>query len=135
MGDITMAQIYQFILALSAFIGASTAIAAFSIKAFRKTIRPFVDEALKPIADDIKNIKEDMSAQKESIEELQISQYKDYIVNFVNDVRNDEPVDVSQIKRYYEARDKYYEAGYNSYIHAACDTIDEKVKKIMDTNG
>ena len=134
MGNITIAQIYQFILALSAFITAFIAITAFSIKAFKKAIHPLVDEALKPIADDIKNIKENMSAQKESIEELQISQCKDYIVNFVNDVHNNEPVDISQIKRYYEARDKYYEAGYNSYIHAACNTIDEKVKKIMDTN-
>lgn len=132
MGDITIAQIYQFILALAAFIGASTAIAAFSIKTFKKTIRPFVDEALKPIADDIKNIKEDMSAQKESIEELQISQYKDYIVNFVNDVRNNEPVDVSQIQRYYEARDNYYAAGYNSYIHAACDSIEDEIKAILE---
>lgn len=57
------------------------------------------------------------------VDSANIERAKDFIVRFLADVEQDDPISVEEIKRFWENYDFYTSKGYNSYLH-------EKVEKL-----
>ncbi|MBO6243158.1 MAG: hypothetical protein J6O41_01125 [Clostridia bacterium] len=96
MENITLGQIGAFLTFLVGFIGA--------IKYLSNVIKTQLDKALKPI--------------NESIKELDISQCKNFLVDFLADVEQGKQLDEVEKERAYEIYDHYTnDLKQNSYIH------------------
>ena len=130
--SITLGDVYGFLMAAAAFITTMAAAGAIVVKTVKKqlsnAIKPTLDEALKPIHEDVISIKSQQIGLEQQINDLTLEECKNYLVRYIEDVKNDETVGAAEIERYYEVRDRYFKLGGNGYIHAACDEIEKKLK-------
>lgn len=128
MESITIGQIEHFLGFIAALITSTTIIVSLITKKVKeqvdKTLTKAISEAVMPITTEI-------TGMKNNISDLTLDQCKNYLVRFINDIKNDEPVSFGEIQRYYETRDKYYGNGGNSYIHSECEAIEPIVRKTL----
>lgn len=96
MEDITLGQISNVLIFISAFIASLTAIVV--------AIKKVLDKQLKPLND--------------KMDKLDINQCRNYLVDFLADIEQGIKKDETQIKRAYEIYDHYSKDLHgNSYIH------------------
>ena len=100
MENITIGQVVTFIIGLSTFIGALTAISAFVGKIYEKQVKKIVE----PI--------------NNSLIEIDLSQCKNFLVRFLSDVEQGNKIDEVEKERAYEVYEHYTKIGGNSYIHS-----------------
>lgn len=132
MENITLGQVQYFFGFIAALIVSITTIVSFITvkvkKQVNETLTKAINEAVTPITNEIMGMKNNIS-------DLTLDQCKNYLVRFINDIKNNEPVSFGEIQRYYETRDKYYGNGGNSYIHSECDAIEPIVRELMTKMG
>lgn len=97
--NITIGTILAFIVGLSTFIGAITAIGAFIGKIYKKQVEKIVDPIYKILT------------------EIKLDQCKDYLVEFLARKERGEKIDTEEEQRAFERYDLYTSLGGNSYIH------------------
>ena len=100
MENITIGQVVTFIIGLSTFIGALTAIFTFVGKIYEKQVKIIVV----PI--------------NKSLIEIDLSQCKNFLVRFLADVEQGNKIDEVEKERAYEVYEHYTKIGGNSYIHS-----------------
>ena len=100
MENITIGQVVTFIISLSTFIGALTAIFTFVGKIYEKQVKKIVE----PI--------------NNSLIEIDLSQCKNFLVRFLSDVEQGNKIDEVEKERAYEVYEHYTKIGGNSYIHS-----------------
>ena len=107
--DITIGQISTFLGIIAGLIGSVGVIIAFLQKGLKKTIKNELD----PISQQINN--------------LDISQCKNYLVRFLADVEQGNELDEVERERAYEIYDHYTnDLKQNSYIHKRWNELMEK---------
>lgn len=132
MENITLGQIAT---GLGIIAGIITSVSVI-IAVISKQVKNQVDKTLtKVIKTSIEPINSQLYEMKSEIKDLTLEQCKNYLVRFVNDINNDEPVSSGEIQRYYETRDRYYGNGGNSYMHSECEAIEDKVRQLMVSVG
>lgn len=62
------------------------------------------------------------------VDAANIERAKDFIVRFLADVEQGEPVSEEEIKRFWENYDLYTSNGYNSYVHEKVDKLKQAGK-------
>lgn len=107
MDNITLGEIVEWLLWLAGAIGAIGVIYKAAMIAFSKALSSV-------------NNKLDGLATK--IDDADVARAQDYIVRFLADVEQDEPVSNEETKRFWENYD-LYSVSHNSYVH-------EKVEKL-----
>lgn len=130
MENITLGQIGGTLAFIAAVITSLSVIVSFITKRVKKQVNETLTKA---ISEAVMPIKDEITSMKDSISDLTLDQCKNYLVRFVNDIKNGEPVSIGEIHRYYEVRDKYYGNGGNSYMHSECETIEATVRELMAT--
>ena len=115
METITIGQIAQNLALIAGIITAGGAIYQFTSKRLGKTLQEALDDAVKPTNDRLK-------AMEKKLENLDLSDCKNYMVQFLARAEKTSITD-EETARFWEIYDKYTEMGGNSYIH-------EKVEKL-----
>ena len=107
MENITISQISTFLALIVGILG--------SVKYLSNELQKYLEKTLKPI--------------NESIKDLDISQCKNFLVSFLEDIENDENIDTARKERAYELYDHYTnDLKQNSYIHKRWEELMEKEK-------
>lgn len=107
MENITIGEISAFLTFLVGFIG--------SVIYLINILKKVLIKALKPI--------------NESIKELDVSQCKNFLVRFLADIEQNNPIDEVEKERAYEIYDHYTnDLKQNSYIHKRWQELMEKEK-------
>lgn len=122
-------QIYGFLTLILGFCGGILTARKYLKNGFKKVFSPLVEESLKPIHDDVISVKKQQEELSGKLKDLELSECRNFLVRFIEDVKSGEPVGTVEIERYYEVRDRYYALGGNGYIHAAANEIEEKLNK------
>jgi len=128
---IDLQQIYGFFTLILGFIGGAITVRKYLNSGFKKIFSPLVEESLKPIHDDIVTVKKQQEELSGKVKDLELSECRNFLVRFIEDVKSGEPVGTVEIERYYEVRDRYYALGGNGYIHAAAEEIEEKLSNSL----
>ena len=105
MENITIGQIATAIAFLVALIG------GIEFLAFR--MRNYIKSTMK---DEIKPIKENQVKHDERLNQLELSSDKNFIVRFLADIEQNNPIDEVEKERFYEIYQRYRELGGNSYV-------------------
>lgn len=120
-------QFYDFFILILGFLGGAVTARKYINAGFKKMFSPLVEESLKPIHEDVVAIKKQQEELSDKLKDLELSECRNFLVRFIEDVKSDEPVGTVEIERYYEVRDRYYALGGNGYIHAAAEEIEKKL--------
>ena len=105
MKDITLEQIATAIAFLVALIGG----VEFLALRMRKYIKSTMEDEIKPI-------KENQVKHDERLNQLELSSDKNFIVRFLADIEQNNPIDEVEKERFYEIYQRYRELGGNSYV-------------------
>lgn len=125
--QIDLQQIHSFLTLILGFLGGVVTARKYVKDGFKKMFSPLVEESLKPIHEDVVTIKKQQEELSNKLKDLELSECRNYLVRFIEDVKSGEPVGTVEIERYYEVRDRYYALGGNGYIHAAAEEIEKKL--------
>lgn len=98
MENITLLQAIDFIIKLAAFIGACGVIIKISMSGFTKIL----EKKLNPI--------------NTRLNDIELSSDKNFIVRFLADIEQGNPIDEVEKERFYEIYKRYIELGGNSYV-------------------
>lgn len=112
MGEITIGDIFEWVKVIAAFITGATVIYKLVSSAFKKSL----DNALSPL-----NQKLDELERKHDLSDRE--QAKNFIVRFLADVEQGEPIDKDELHCFWDNYELYKAMGGNSYIH-------DKVEKL-----
>jgi hypothetical protein len=116
--DITISQIGAFLGLIAGIISSVSIIGIFINKNFKKMLKNELDPMSKQM-DIIKN----------NINDLDISQCKNFLVRFLADIEQGNPIDEVERERAYEIYDRYTnQLKQNSYIHKRWHELMEKEK-------
>ena len=116
MENITLGQLFNFILTFGAVLSAGTVIYKVAFKSGEKIL----DNKLAPFN---KRIDEVVANNNKKFKELQLQTDKNYLVRFLADVDEGTPVDTTEMEHFWFTYDNYKKNGGNSYI-------DHKVEKL-----
>lgn len=105
MENITIGQIGTLIGFLVALIGG----VEFLAMRMRKYIKSTMEDEIKPI-------KENQVKHDERLNQLELSSDKNFIVRFLADIEQNNPIDEVEKERFYEIYQRYRELGGNSYV-------------------
>jgi len=120
-------QFYDLFILIVGFLGGAVTVKKYVDTGFKKMFSPLVEESLKPMHDDIITVKKQQEELSGKLKDLELSECRNFLVRFIEDVKSGEPVGTVEIERYYEVRDRYYALGGNGYIHAAAEEIEKKL--------
>ena len=132
MGNVTVAEIGKWILAIGGMIGALSAITAFIIKMYGKTVGKSIENSIKPLKEDIDSLKSDMKNELEksrnefnkAVHELDKGECRNFLVRFLGDIERGTDIDAVEIERAYEIMDHYSKSlNENGYLHARWDEV------------
>lgn len=124
---IDLQQLYSLFTLLLGFLGGIATVRKYVKDGFNKVFSPLVEENLKPIHNDIISIKKQQEEVSGKLKDLELSECRNFLVRFIEDVKSGEPIGTVEVERYYEVRDRYYALGGNGYIHAAAEEIEKKL--------
>lgn len=129
MDKITLGQVWEVIAWVAGAIGVLGVIVGFVIKArkFLKNRRhEEISEVVKSaIASEITPMTDKMSDLENAIKANRLNSCKDFLVRFLADVEQNQPIDEIERERFCEVYAEYRSLGGNSYIHGKV----EKLKK------
>ena len=105
MKDITLEQIATAIAFLVTLIG--------GVEFLAMRMRKYIKSTME---DEIKSIKENQVKHDERLNQLELSSDKNFIVRFLADIEQNNPIDEVEKERFYEIYQRYRELGGNSYV-------------------
>lgn len=116
--NITIGQLVAFILGLSAFLGAVSAIIVLFNKVHNKVVKKTI---LDPINSNINQLRTEMNNSltniRGDIRELDISECRNFLVRFLGDLERDTDIDPVEIQRAYDVKKHYIDdLNQNSYV-------------------
>lgn len=116
MDGITVNDIFEWVKIIAAFITSATVIYKLVSMAFRKTLNKALDEKITPISEKLDALerKHDLSDREQA---------KNFIVRFLADVEQGQPIDADELHCFWDNYELYKAMGGNSYIH-------DKVEKL-----
>ncbi len=116
MSEITVNNVFEFVKIIAAFITSATVIYKLVSMAFRKTLNKALDEKITPISEKLDALerKHDLSDREQA---------KNFIVRFLADVEQGQPIDADELHCFWDNYELYKNMGGNSYIH-------DKVEKL-----
>lgn len=117
MESITLGEITNVLMFLAGILASGGAIAGFMSKRFGKVI----EKQLKPMSDKIE-------AVQMSIDEVDMSNCKNYLVQIISILEAGGTVDKVALERFWENYDHYTKMGGNSYIHTAVERLKKEGK-------
>lgn len=116
MENMTLKQIYDFLITFAAVITAGTVIWKVAFKSGKKIL----DSSLAPFN---KRIDEVVANHDKRFTEMQLQIDKNYLVRFLADLEDGTPVDETELEHFWFTYDDYHKHNGNSYI-------DHKVEKL-----
>lgn len=128
MNDITIGQVVDFIIKLSAFLGACGVIIKIATSSFTKILK----DNLKPFDDKIKEFEKTRIEQHKDtinrINNVQLYSDKNFLVRFLADIEQGNKVDEVEKERFYEVYKDYKNLGGNSYIQHKVEKLQKEGK-------
>lgn len=119
--DITVGQIYTFILNFASVLTAGGVIVAFTLKTGKKILNKSLEPFDKRIDDVVANNNKRFSAMQ-----LQID--KNYLVRFLADLEQGNAVDETELEHFWFTYDDYHKNNGNSYIDHKVDKLKKEGK-------
>lgn len=116
MEHITIGQLFNFIITFSAVLSAGSVIYKMAFKSGKLVL----NNSLEPFN---KRIDEVVALNNKRFTELQLQTDKNYLVNFLSRVENNQKIDETELEHFYFTYDDYHKNNGNSYI-------DHKVEKL-----
>lgn len=116
MENITIGQIFNFIITFSAVLSAGGVICKMAFKSGKLVL----NNSLEPFN---KKIDEVVALNNKRFTELQLQTDKNYLVNFLSRIENNQKIDETELEHFYFTYDDYHKNNGNSYI-------DHKVEKL-----
>ncbi len=116
MENITVGQIFNFIITFGAVLSAGGVICKLAFKSGKKIL----DSSLEPFN---KRIDEVVDNNNKRFTAMQLQIDKNYLVRFLADLENGTPVDETELEHFWFTYDDYHKNNGNSYI-------DHKVEKL-----
>lgn len=116
MEHITIGQLFNFIITFSAVLAAGGVICKIAFKSGKLIL----NNSLEPFN---KKIDEVVALNNERFTKLQLQTDKNYLVNFLSRVENNQKIDETELEHFYFTYDDYHKNNGNSYI-------DHKVEKL-----
>lgn len=125
MENVTLGQILSIITFLGTFIGGIGIL----FKHAKKWLKEALKDEFKGIKNDINNLKVDIENVQSNINEVGISNCKNFLVSCFAKIEQGQELDETEKERYYEEYDVYInEYHQNSYIHAKHEKLKEEGK-------
>lgn len=115
--NITVGQICAFVVFLGTLIG--------GIVALKKVIKSVIEGAVK---DNFQNIDRSLEDLKAQINDVDMNATKNFLVQFLADIEQGQPLDDIECERFWEQYGHYIKKGGNSYIHRKVDELTKKGK-------
>ena len=128
MKNITLEDIYNFVIVLGAFLGAGSIIVKVALKSGKKVLDKTLDPFMKRIdkMDELR-IKQHEET-KEEIKQVQLYSDKNFLVRFLADIEQGNVVDEVEKERFYEVYKDYKDLGGNSYISHKVEKLQKEGK-------
>lgn len=123
MSNITLGQLGAVILGLAALIGAISAIVAVIIKLYGKTVGKSIENAIKPLREEIEKSHKEI---RNDIEKIDISECRNFLVRFLGDIERGTDIDPVEIERAYDVMHHYSnekELNQNSYVKSRWNAV------------
>ncbi len=117
MGNITLGEIANVVIGLSAFITAGVVLVKYALAG--------VDKLLKPFNERIDKIEKN---NKDNFRSLQLQTDKNYLVRFLADVEQGSPIDETELEHFWYTYDDYHNNNGNSYIDHKVDRLKKEGK-------
>lgn len=116
MENVTMGQVYIFIINFASILSAGALICKFAFSSGKKIL----DKSLEPFD---KRIDEVVENNNKRFNAMQLQIDKNYLVRFLADIEDGTPVDETELEHFWFTYDDYHKNNGNSYI-------DHKVEKL-----
>lgn len=116
MENITLGQIFNFLITFAAVLSAGGVICKMAFKSGKLVL----NNSLEPFN---KRIDEVVEFNNKRFTELQLQTDKNFLVNFLSRVENNQKIDETELEHFYFTYDDYHKNNGNSYI-------DHKVEKL-----
>ena len=114
--DITVGQIVAFLAVIAGAITSISVIVSLVNKNLKKYMKDTIQEELKPVMDKLQIVTDDL-------DKVDMNSCKNYLVRFLSDVEQGNPIDEIEKERFYEQFAHYDRHGGNGYIHAKVERL------------
>lgn len=117
--DITIGQVITVLAVIAGAIGSVSAI----VSAVNKNLKKYLTTVIKTELEPIKQKLDEVTAD---LDKVDLNSCKNYLVRFLSDIEQGNPVDEIEKERFYEQFEHYERVGGNSYIHSKVDKLRQK---------
>ena len=80
----------------------------------------------KAVADQFKNLSKDIDDIKKQLKRVDMEACKNFLVRCISDFENDQPINETEVQRFWEQYDHYTTEGHNGYIMHKIETLEKE---------